>query len=420
MGQGLDEPETSIMNDREGCRLFGAYRVVSSIQDAGVLIHSTAGCSWGTLAFHNPACPGEIRQGSTTLHERDLLTGGLPALENALTQMHTIQDTSCVFVLTGCVPEIIGDVIEPVIKNHSTKERPIIGIRTPGFGGDAHKGRDDALRMLVSLMTQPERPQQDEKIKSINIIGPLADDFRISGDIDGMRSLLGNEIRINAVIPFDTFAHICNAPAADMNVVFPSFEAAGIAMKERFGIPWISVNYPYGYTGSRTFLMEIHNALRTFGHSNFAAGNSDKGFSKSHECIQQSYEKEIEPLYAYLQKLYAMPVAIAGDAARGPALKRFLEREMGMLVQAFDDGSDPDGFERSFLASNAVLLFGSSFERGVAEIKQVPLIRFRYPVFDAVSLSPDGFTGTQGTIRLIEAILNALMSVSWRTNGAFG
>lgn len=392
------------MKASAGCKLFGAYRTVISVRDAAVLIHSSVGCNWGTAAFHTPSRLGDVRQASSVLYEEDIIYGGRAVLEKALGHMTEFYDCSAVFVLTGCVAEIMEDDVEGIIRCFSSP-KPILPLKAAGFKGDMASGVADAMKLLVDNMAEKERKED-----SVNIIGIFSDDFKGEADLESIKKLLGSGVDMNSVIPWGNYAEILNAPAAALNIVFEGFEETGAQMERRFGIPYVVVNYPYGIEGSRSFAARVAGAL----------GHGEADFLEERE---RDTVKKLEPAYGYMHKLYGMPAAVSGDRARANALKGFLENELGMNVEVFRNnsaGDRGDGFEKALRDSGAVMVFGSSYERGISDELDIPLIRCAYPVFDSINIGSRCYAGFDGTVNLVEDIVNACMTMRYRREGMYG
>lgn len=384
-----------------GCKLFGAYRAVNSVKDAAVLIHSTIGCSWGTMAFHIPSRLNRVRQASSVLYGDDVVFGGAKALQKALANMLKSYDSAVIFVVTGCVAEIMDDDVESVIAEFAA-DRPIIPIKAAGFKGDMQSGFLDAFKVLVNCMDG----NAARRAKSINLIGVFADDYKTDADLAAIRQLLGPEIKINAVLPYDTLAAVKNAPAAALNVVFRGFEPVGEYMEEAFGTPYVVTEYPYGLAGSCSFAKRIADAFSIPTNLRFQ---------------ERQYMRKMESAFDYLHKFYGLPVAIGGDSVRAHSLKVFLEREVGMDVEVFQPYTQ-DGnadFSKQVEQSNAVLLYGSSFDRELAETLQIPLLRYTYPVFDSICISPRPYAGFAGAINWLEDMINACMTMEYRRTGLY-
>lgn len=399
MGKDVDAEEVLNMSEGSACKLFGAYRTAISIKDAAVLIHSTIGCNWGTNNFHITSMQQDVRQASSVLYEEDVIYGGEKALKKAIEYMQELYDYSALFVLTGCVAEIMGDDIEGVIRNFSSP-KPIIPINAAGFKGDIYSGVEDVMKVIIDYMEVKYKNKN-----SINIIGFFSDDFKSNEDLDSIKKLLGKDIKINSIIPYDNYSNILNAAKAELNVVIEGFESIGRYMEERLGIPYVVVKFPYGIEGSKDFAIKVFNAM-----------NLEVDDSIGEMEIRAI--KNLERVYGYIHKLYGMPVVIRGDHSRGPALKKFLQGELGMNVDIFND--DSNNFEEVVEESDAVIIFGSSYERGIADKLSIPLIRYNYPIFDAISIGNRSYAGFEGTINLIEDIINSSMTANYRRDGMYG
>lgn len=71
---------------------------------------------------------------------------------------------------------------------------------------------------------------------------------------------------------------------------------------------------------------------------------------------------------------------------------------------------DLEDFYDRVRASETALLFGSSFEQEVAEQLEIPLFRYDFPVFDRVSLTDRPLIGAEGSLSLVEELLNEIMA----------
>jgi nitrogenase molybdenum-iron protein beta chain len=380
------------MNCETGCKLFGAYRVAISIKDSAVLIHSTIGCNWGTLFFHTPSQLTDIRQSCTVIYEEDLVFGGEKLFKAAMDNALKLYSSKILFVLTGCVPEIMNDDIEGILNSYQNT-KPVYLLKSAGFRGDAFLGTADSIDLLISRMTHKAIVKN-----SINIIGLFSDDFKADADLYNIKTLLSDIVTVNAVIPYDFYDHIMNAPAAALNVVFDGFELVGEKLQKKFGTPYITVKYPYGIKGSREFAYRIASALPI------------------QPKVKQSEQeictiRQLNKISQHIANLRGMPVAVIGDTVRAAGLENFLQNELGMSVEVAIDtskSSNKISYSEQVQQSNAILLFGSSFERNIADQLSIPFMQFTYPVFDKICISKSGYTGFEGMLCFVEELLNIL------------
>lgn len=386
------------MKPIHGCKFFGAFRASSGIRDGITLIHAPVGCQWGAMMFKNSSNLEDVRQACTVMHEREVVFGGEKTLQEALLKADDLYNTPVLAVITGCAPAIIGDDIESVI-NDTPLNKKVVYIDSPGFQGDMYEGYEDALLAFGQLIEKPNKIVSH----SINLIGVCPDDSRVEADMHEIREMLG-EIKINASIANCSFEEFTNASQAELNVVVGPGEQLASFMEKEFDIPYITVKYPYGLEGSKSFLQEIGRKL---------------GVDLNQQIIrgEQQVILFLQKVYSYLQELYGLPVAVIGDPCRVNPLAMFLEREVGLDVEVLVDNAQlEDGhvFEEQVRKSNATMLFGSSFERRLATELNIPLLRYTYPIFDSVYITERPYAGYRGTMNILEDIINAVITHDYK------
>lgn len=382
----------------EGGRFFGAFRACSGITDAVVLNHVPVGCNWGVGMFNNISQQTDIRHACTVVHEREIVFGGEEALKRALTLADKTYDTPLLVVISGDVPSIIGDDVQSVIDSLSLK-KDVLWLEAAGYKGSMKDGYGDALVTLGSLMKEC-----DVKKRSVNLIGLCPDDFKVHADLNEIKRIIeALDISVNSTISMCSLEEFCAAPAAELNVVMGQGVELAKNMKDDFGIPYIEVDYPYGLEGSLKFLEALSGHLDV-------------------EYFAEKYI-DLEPFkrtYLYLHEMYGTNVSVIGDIRCNP-MADFLERELGFEIEVrshFDE--DYSSFEEDVRKSNTMVLFGSSFERGLARELQIPLMRFVYPVFDQVCMCDYApYAGLRGAVFLTESIINSVMGFDGKSRDNF-
>jgi nitrogenase molybdenum-iron protein beta chain len=344
-----------------------------------------------------PSKLNDMRQASTVIYNEDVVFGGKKILKKAMDNIINMYNPKILFIISGCVSGILGEDFEAEIRKYS-EGREIVYIKAPGFICSMDEGQIEAIKLMINLM-QCER----KKTKSINLIGLLSDDYMVNADINNIKKMLGNKVDINSIIPFDNIENIKAAPSAVLNVVFKGFESIGDLMERKFNIPYIVVEYPYGIENSKNFIKEIYSFFNL-------------------EYKEELRKKEeytiavLKNIYDYIRHLYSIPCAVFGDSLRASAMKKFLEDELGMDVQVYYERGDNDmnEFKKILKSSAASILFGSSFEREIAEELEISFIRYVYPIFDSISIGNRGYVGFYGVINLIEDLINSFMTMNYR------
>lgn len=128
------------MRPASGCKLFGAYQALGGIQDGVVLLHSVVGCNFGSMSLHVAQDMRDIRQTCTVISDSDVVFSGEASLERAVRSALELFQPSVLFVVSGCVSEMIGDDIPAVLARipHEAPAAPCGGGRLPwGCGSRA-------------------------------------------------------------------------------------------------------------------------------------------------------------------------------------------------------------------------------------------------------------------------------------------
>ncbi|MCR4722873.1 MAG: nitrogenase component 1 [Eubacteriales bacterium] len=384
------------MRPSKSCMLFGSYHALNGIKDSVVLFHSVIGCNFGTLGPHFMNDMASIRQSSTVMSDREVIYGGESQIRKAVRLAKQLYSPRAVFVVSGCVPEITGDDIGGVCADLSSPECPVIYVPSPGFLKDEYSGYEDAGRILADLAEEGKECGGP----CVNILGPAADDPRIDNDMNALRLMLGPQIRVNYVSSGCSFNDILCAGSAGLNIVIGRGTGMAERLKERFGTPYRVIDYPYGITGCDELCSAAEEAFGV-------------DLSSVRTGFRQKTADSLEKAFSFIQGFYAMPAAVVADSARARGMERFLTRELGMDVcvrACREEMGDTEDTYDLIRGSEAAMIFGSGYEKPLAEVMEVPLIRMCYPVLDRVTLSGRSYAGVEGSVCLVEDMINETMA----------
>jgi nitrogenase molybdenum-iron protein beta chain len=391
------------MKAADGCKIFGAHQALAGIQDGVVLLHSVVGCNFGSMAFHAACDMTNIRQTCTVISDSDVVFGGEASLARALSHVEELYHPEMIFVVTGCVSDIIQDDVAAVLSDFRGRA---LHVEAAGYRGGLLDGYEAALSALAELM---DRPAAADGVPSVNLLGLGTDDCRVGADTAAFRELLGDQVRLHSVFAPRHTAEIRAAPEAGLNLVLGRGVQLAQKMEGRFHIPMEQLDYPYGFTGAE----ELWSLL-------------ERRFSVDYTAQRERFRRRtadgLRPVYGYLQALYGMPAAVIAGGARSRGMVRFLTRELGMEIVCQAERErlrDVEDFYDQVRGSEAAVLFGSSFERELADELEIPLLRFDYPVFDRVCVTNRPYLGAEGTLCLIEDILNEIMGARRRKGALY-
>lgn len=401
-----------------GCKLLGAQQALGGIRDGVILFHSVVGCNFGSMAFHFASCDmTEVRQTCTVISDNEVVFGGEHALEKALSSAEELYHPVVIFVVTGCVSDIIQDDVKRIAAAFErTHGRKVIAVEAAGYRGNFQIGYEAGMKALGMVMEGPqaekemspmpekgqepkkkvpEKGSEDaEKCKApqVNILGIGADDPHHVSDLEALEELFGGKARICTAFSKTDLAGVRRAPEADLNLVFGYGVELAKDMEKRFGIPYVCLDYPYGLTGAR----QLWRVLESRFGLNFDAEEA---------AFQARTAEGAKGIYSYLQALYGLPAAVVGSGARAAGLARFLSAELGMEIEVCAKREALQDIEETYdevRRSEAAFLFGSSFEQELADELEIPLLRFDFPVFDRICLTKRPYIGAEGTLCLLE------------------
>ena len=392
------------MKPLSSCALFGAVRALSGIRDALILQHSVVGCQWGSLAFRYAGKPYNVRQASDVIYNEDVVNGGEKVLRTALQEAEQVfSQCEAVFVVSGCVPNMIGDDVEGVLASCESRQR-LLAVKAPGYASSIDSGVEAAYLSLLPLLQKAQQTLP----ASINLLGVMNDDPYADNDLAELKKFLGSKVTLNCALQDCCLADIAALPQAELNVCFGYGEALAKKMQERFGVPYIKCAYPYGVAGMQGFLQQLEQALAV----DFTAEIAE---------LEKEAQRLVYRCADYLTNLYQLPVAVAADKAHLAGMQNFLTDELGMRVVLAEDtaGFTLDAMEQAVKDKKPVLLCGSSFLRALAEERQLPLLRFVYPLFDQICLTDNTLLGARGAACIIEQLVNGALQQKYKPDGLY-
>lgn len=391
------------MKAMAGCALFGAVKALSGIKDAFVLQHSVIGCNYGTLNYRNVHKSYDVRQASTVVYESEVIYGGQDLLIKGIKEIdQRFPNVKTIFVVSGCVPNMIGDDVERVLEE-SASPKKLVHVKAPGYTGNFDSGVETALLSLYPLVEAHDKTETS----SINIIGLSADDPYAEQDLQELKRLLGSKVNINCCLADTDVTAISQMSAAHLNVVLGYGKKLAEKLEKGFGTPFIECNYPYGIQGMIEFLQQIGTALEI-------------DFSAEGQAVFAAGKQLVRKTTHYLSALYQQPVALVGDKLHLKGLQLFLEEELGMeVVIAMDVAKgDERELEQLLQASKASLLLGTGLQRELARKLEIPFVGYCYPLQDQLCLTV-GHLGAMGTAHLLEQLINAVLQQSYKEKGIY-
>jgi nitrogenase molybdenum-iron protein beta chain len=433
------------------CSLGGAAATITALPGAIPILHSASGCAgnfaWtqnGGSGLQVGGYCGSLTVPSSNMQENEVVFGGEERLREQIGNTVKIMDGDLYFVVTGCVPEMIGDDIFAVVNEFRAEGVPIIGASTGGFRGNSYWGYDLVLQALFKDFLEKNLPKVKGKVNVWGVV-PYMDPFW-RGNLAGARrllELLGLEVN-TFFTPDATLESVRTAGEAELNVVISEIYGQGGArlFKELHGTPFITQPLPIGPTASIEFLQAVGNQL------SLPEGLIAQVIAEE----KQRYYKILEPLTDCWNDLDLQRYAVVvGDGNYAPALTRFLADDLGWLPeltvctdQVREDEQQlianrvarlSSGFttklvfetdtsevinhlnrhwprssgQKYYNSFSPAFVVGSSLERELAGSIGAPLLSVSFPVANRAVLDR-GYTGFNGGLRLAEDLLSAVIA----------
>ena len=415
---------------RYKCAL-AAMQTVQAIDRALPVLHSGPGCAQklsdtnGSSGYFSPnifPC--------TSINEKDVVFGGVKKLHSTIDNALKVIDADLYVVLTGCIPEIVGDDSGEVVSEFADSDKPVIYAPTAGFKGNNYKGHQQVIDAIIDQYLK----KSDTKQKGlVNIWAdvPYQDLFWLGNirELEKLVSELG--LTPNTIFGYNRgIDNINKIPEAEFNLlVSPWVGLSNVKKLERkFGTPYLHIKtLPIGATQTSAFLREV---------GEFAGVDKEK---------VESVIKEHEDYYYYLIGRYAdlflenrvinKQFTVVADAQYALGITKFLVNDLGLVPAkqfVVDDtptkyrkeieeefknlnfgieaevSFETDGYKiheeiKTHDYHGYPLVLGGYYEKEVTESLKGNYINISWPVQDKVVFD-SFYVGYAGGIRLIEDI----------------
>lgn len=415
---------------RYKCAL-GAMQTVQAINRALPILHSGPGCaqklseSTGSSGYFSPnifPC--------TSINEKDVVFGGVKKLDSTIENALKVIDADLYVVLTGCIPEIVGDDTGEVVSRYANSEKPVIYAPTAGFKGNNYKGHEQVIDAIVEQYLKKSETKQ-EGLVNIWADVPYQDLFWLGNirELEKLVSELG--LTPNTIFGYKRgIDNINKIPKAQFNLLVSPWVGLSTMkkMERKLGIPYLHCKtLPIGATETSKFLREV---------GKFAGVPEEK---------VESVIKEHEDYYYYLIERYAdlflenrvinKQFTVVADAQYSLGITKFLVNDLGLIPAkqfVVDDtpkayrnliteefknlnfeieaevSFETDGYKIHEEIKNHdyhgyPLIFGGYYEKELTGELKGNFLNISWPVQDKVVFD-DFYVGYTGGIRLIEDI----------------
>ncbi len=429
-----------IHKNRNGCALHGALKVMGAIEGIVPIVHASAGCSIQSRLSENTLSgkngkyfKGWRETSSTNLTEKHVVFGGTARLREQIKNTVKVLNGDLYIVVTGCVPEVVGDDLQAMVKEAQEQDFPVFGLGTPGFKSNIYKGYEIAVSGIIDNLDLFYRNSDQEQQNFVNILGIIPNqDLFWEGNLSALEHIF-EIIGLQTNKLFGLGQGIKEWQAiknAQLNIVVSPW-GINIArhLQEKYNIPYIDFGWlPTGEKDTSDLLRLVADKL--------GINNSEIliKIKKEEERLKYQLQKIAEHYYKYdFQK----EAAIVGETSIATGIARFLKYTFGLIVKNvvitdnpgeevqkhiieslnedtgtftkvsfLDNGNEIDNL---LLKSKPELILGSSLEQSVAKALCIPLLKISSPVYERIVLTRN-YTGYNGAVTLIEDISEQILN----------
>lgn len=421
---------------RYKCAL-AAMQTVQAIDRALPILHSGPGCAQklsdtnGSSGYFSPnifPC--------TSINEKDVVFGGVKKLNSTIENALKVVDADLYVVLTGCIPEIVGDDSGEVVSRFEDAEKPVIYAPTAGFKGNNYKGHEQVVDAIIEQYLK----KSDKKQKGlVNIWAdvPYQDLFWL-GNLRALENLVSElGLTPNTIFGYNRgIENIKKIPEAEFNLLVSPWVGLGNVkkMERKFGTPYLHYpTLPVGATETSKFLREV---------GKFAGVAEEKveAVIKAHE----DYYYYLIGRYADLfleNRVINKQFTVVADAQYSLGITKFLVNDLGLIPAkqfVVDDtpknyrdqiaeefkklnygieaevSFETDGYKiheeiKSHDYHGYPLVLGGYYEKEVTEDLKGNFLNISWPVQDKIVFDRS-YVGYEGGIRLIEDIYTIAVS----------
>jgi nitrogenase molybdenum-iron protein alpha/beta subunit len=357
--------------------MTGAAACLAGFEGMTVVIHGSSGC------YYYPTTLLRAPLHGTFILEHEIIFGSEERLNEVIGGLSGRGRR--IAVITTCVPAILGEDIRSMLEKHD-----VILVDSPGFSGDVEAGYKNALSILA--------PRVDPSVRGVNIDGICLFDPFYAGNVQEiMRLLAMARIPTGTVFSHDRLEKVQHASPYTIGTNGDFLSGVG------------------QYCGGMLGFGAIETTFKRLGEV-FADADVDRVFSE----IGQQEERVVRACDKYLLRFDPPSVAIFSGFSYALHVAETLERYLDADIRCIGSRNAPgetkypvkqvtglDGVRSLIREHNPDLVMGSSFERSVGEARAFTGIT--PPLRGTVRLAPTPFAGINGTLSLVEQVLNTCM-----------
>ena len=434
----INERKALVVNPAKTCQPIGAMYAALGIHSCLPHSHGSQGC----CAYHRSTLTRHYKEpvmaATSSFTEGASVFGGQANLVQAIDNIFTIYEPQVIAVHTTCLSETIGDDIPQIVRKAEAEGKIpggkyVIHVNTPSYVGTHVTGFAGMTKAMVDYFAR----STGNRTEQVNIIPGYVEpcdmeEIKRICDVMGVRTVL-----------FPDTSRVLNRPQTGKYDMFPrggvtveslttigdslgtialgqtASGPAARALDTKCKVHCEILDLPIGFKATDRFVM----TLREMAGINVP------------DALNEERGQLLDIVTDMHQYFYGRKVALAGDPDQLIALTEFLV-SIDMWPVYIVTGTSYKNFEsriqeivkdvphpvkvgapgdmfllHQWIKNEPVdLLMGNTYMKYIARDEDIPLVRYGFPILDRIGHSYFPTVGYRGGMRLLEKILDAVLS----------
>jgi len=430
--QNIEKSRGATQNTCVTCAPLGAALFFKGIERAISIMHGSQGCATYIRRYMISHFREPMDIASSSFSESTAIFGGAANLKAAIKNVIAAYNPSCIGINSTCLSETIGEDLEGFIRETQENFEPILlSVSTPSYAADHAQGFFKSAAAIVRSIAETSTPHQVVTLfpgfvscadirhykymcRQMDVSVTVLPDYSETLD-NGLweqhQPLPAGGTPITAIQRFGDSCSVisCGAEAAGSDNI------AEIAQK-KFNIPGFSHSLPLGIEATDLFLETLSRISGKSMSSELRAARNrvTDAYVDGHKYL---FGKRVAiigdedwcvALHGFCSEIGLEPVLIASGGRSGLLKKKFSATSSALPIVL--SGVDFTQIEAEMQNISVDFVLGSSKAYHITRKKNIPLIRVGFPIHDRFGGHRQLHIGYEGTLRLVEQIINIILA----------
>jgi len=435
------------VNPCKMCMPMGAVTALYGIKRCMSILHGSQGCSTYIRRHMATHYNEPVDIASSSLSEEGTVFGGADNLLKGLANMIRMYQPEVIGVATTCLAETIGEDVPAIIRrfymaNPDCKVK-IIPVSSAGYAGTQYEGFFRSLRAIVeyaemdetknnkvNIITGAISPADTRYLK--DLLTELGIDYillpDLSENLDGGHSDVYNRLPDGGT-SLAEIAHMAGAQyTLELSTFISDESSPGKYLADTYGVPYSRMDLP---TGVRAMDALVAKLLELGGKSTIKLQKERERYldamidSHKYSALGRAAVFGEPDFVKAVIQLCAENGIVPVVSATGSACKTFHEQiepdikavAAPVFVEryAMVDDADFEMIEKLMVDLKVNVMIGNSDGRRVAQRLSLDLIRCAFPIHDQIGGQRIQMLGYDGSLQLLDRIVNSLLGAREHT-----